>query len=276
MQTHSCPLCAGTAEEVFTATLLGEHQAHYSLCQACGLLFAHQPHWLDQAYQHPIAQIDTGVLRRNLLNTLRFTGILALLFDRRARFLDYAGGSGLFPRMMRDIGFDYYWHDKYCANMLAGGFAHRSGSSYSVVTALEVLEHVPDPRTFVRSMLDETGCDNIIFSTTVFDGAPPPPDWHYYAFESGQHICFYQPRTLAHLAQSMGMRYVRGGNLHLFTKQPVSPFWFRLLASRWGLLAFPFAKLSMRSRTQIDFTTLRTQMLKPGAQANHHPEADSF
>jgi hypothetical protein len=161
--------------------------------------------------------------------------------------------------MMRDIGFDYYWHDKYCANILAGGFERQPGSSYSVVTALEVLEHVPDPRTFVRSMLDETGCNSIIFSTTTFEGTPPAPDWHYYAFESGQHICFYQPRTLAYLAQAMGMHYVRGGDLHLFTRQPASPFWFRLLASRWGLLAFPFAKLLMKSRTQSDFLALRNR-----------------
>jgi Methyltransferase domain len=257
-------MCAGAAEQVFTATVLGEHQARYGLCQTCGLLFAHNPDWLNQAYQHPIAQIDTGVLRRNLFNALRLTGILVMLFDRNARLLDYAGGCGLFTRMMRDIGFDYYWHDKYCTNTLAGGFAHQPESTYCVVTALEVLEHVPDPQMFVRSMLEETSCNNIIFSTTVFEGAPPPLDWQYYAFESGQHICFYQPRTLEYLAESMGMRYVRGGDLHLFTKNPVSPIWFRLLASRWGLLAFLFARLSLRSRTQTDFEIMRAQVSKPG------------
>lgn len=262
MPTYSCPLCTGEAQEAFVATLLGARQAHYGFCQTCGLLFAHQPDWLVQAYQHPIAQIDTGIFQRNLLNTLRFTGILCSMFKRRDRFLDYAGGSGLFARIMRDIGFDYYWHDKYCANVLAAGFEHQAGSTYAAVTALEVLEHVPDPRTFVRSILSETGCDSIIFSTTVFTGAPPPLDWHYYAFESGQHICFYQPRTLAYLAQSVGMRYVRGGDLHLFTRQPASPFWFRFLASRWGLLAFPFARLLLKSRTQSDFALLRERLSK--------------
>lgn len=273
MQIYFCPLCAGTAEAVFTATVLNEHQAHYGLCQTCGLLFAHRPHWLDQAYQHPIAQIDTGVMRRNLLNTLRLTGILALLFDRHARFLDYAGGSGLFTRTMRDIGFDYYWHDKYCANILAGGFTHQSGSNYSVVTALEVLEHVPDPHKFVRHILEETGCNNIIFSTTIFEGTPPLLDWHYYAFESGQHICFYQPRTLAHLAQSVGMRYVRGGDLHLFTTQSTSQYWFRRLASRWGLMAFPFVRVLLKSRTQSDFSLLRKR--PANTSGNHANSSES-
>lgn len=262
MSTYSCPLCANQAQEAFVATVLDDHRAHYGLCQACGLLFANQPSWLEQAYRHPIAQTDTGVMRRNLLNTLRFTGILTFLFGHKARYLDYAGGAGVFTRMMRDIGFDYYWHDKYCANILAGNFEHQHGNSYAVVTALEVLEHVPDPRAFVRSMMDETGCNNIIFSTTVFEGTPPPPDWHYYAFESGQHICFYQPRTLAFLAESVDMRYVHGGDLHLFTRQATPPLMFRLLASRWGLLAFPLAKLLVKSRTQNDFSFLRQRLSK--------------
>ncbi len=37
-------------------------------------------------------------------------------------FLDYAGGYGVFTRLMRDIGFDFYWHDPYTQNLFANGF----------------------------------------------------------------------------------------------------------------------------------------------------------
>lgn len=252
-----CPLCANQAEPAFSAQVLGDREANYCLCQNCGLLFADQPDWLDEAYRHPIARIDTGVMRRNLLNALRVTGILAFLFPRGARYLDFAGGYGVFTRLMRDIGFDYFWQDKYCANLLAKGFEREAGQEYALVTAMEVLEHVPSPRAFVASIMEETGCDSLLFSTTLFEGTPPPRDWHYYAFESGQHICFYQHRTMDFLASSLGMRYVHGGDLHLFARRVVSPRLFRLLASRWGVLAFPFAKVFLRSRTQQDFAALR-------------------
>ncbi len=255
-----CPLCGSEARAVFSAKVLGDREASYGLCQNCGLLFADQPNWLDEAYRHPIAQIDTGVMRRNLLNALRVTGILTLLFPRGARYLDFAGGYGVFTRLMRDIGFDFYWQDKYCANLLAQGFEGEPGQEYALVTAMEVLEHVPSPTAFVTSIIEETGCDSLLFSTTLFEGEPPSPDWHYYAFESGQHISFYQRRTLDLLASRVGMHYVHGGDLHLFTKKAVSPFLFRLLASRWGVLAFPFARALLRSRTQRDFEALRQQL----------------
>lgn len=259
----TCPLCASETEVAFSATVLGDRKAHYRTCRNCGLLFADRPDWLEKAYRHPIAQIDTGVMRRNLLNALRVTGILAFLFPRGARYLDFAGGYGVFTRLMRDIGFDYFWQDKYCANLLAKGFEREAGQEYALVTAMEVLEHVPVPRAFVTSMLEETGCDSLLFSTTLFEGAPPPMDWHYYAFESGQHICFYQRRTLAFLADRLGMRYVHGGDLHLFTRKVVSPALFRLLASRLGVLAFPFVKPFLRSRTQADFAALRRRLAAP-------------
>ncbi len=258
-----CPLCANEAGTVFSANVLGDREANYCLCQHCGLLFAHQPDWLDEAYRHPIAQIDTGVMRRNLLNALRVTGILSFLFPRAARYLDFAGGYGVFTRLMRDIGLDFHWQDKYCANLLAKGFECEPGQEYALVTAFEVLEHVPSPRDFVASVIAETGCDSLLFSTTLFEGDAPPRNWYYYAFESGQHICFYQRRTLSYLADSLGMRYVHGGDLHLFTKKAVPPFLFRLLSSRGGVLAFPFARALLHSRTQQDFAVQRRRLSVP-------------
>jgi hypothetical protein len=46
------------------------------------------------------------------------------MFDANNRFIDYGGGYGLFVRLMRDAGFDYYWFDKFCDNVLSKGFEH--------------------------------------------------------------------------------------------------------------------------------------------------------
>jgi hypothetical protein len=70
----------------------------------------------------------------------------------------------------------------------------------------------------------------LIFSTLTFHGAPPSRDWWYYAFESGQHISFYQKRTLARLAERLGCTYraVHDG-LHVMHRDPLP------CLARWAL-----------------------------------------
>jgi hypothetical protein len=57
--------------------------------------------------------LDTGIMQRNLYLSKITAFILLLFFDCRKKFLDYAGGYGVFVRLMRDYGFDFYWYDKY-------------------------------------------------------------------------------------------------------------------------------------------------------------------
>jgi hypothetical protein len=74
---------------------------------------------------------------------------------------------------MRNIGFDYYWTDLYCQNLLAGGFEISSAKlPFSAVTAFEVLEHVPDPMELLAQALDRASTRTIIVSTELFEGAP--------------------------------------------------------------------------------------------------------
>jgi hypothetical protein len=51
-------------------------------------------------------------MQRNINLSKMVATILLLFFDFRRKFLDYAGGYGVFVRLMRDIGFDFYWYDK--------------------------------------------------------------------------------------------------------------------------------------------------------------------
>jgi hypothetical protein len=70
------------------------------------------PYWLDEAYKDPITLTDTGYMQRNINLSKMVATILLLFFDFRRKFLDYVGGYGVFVRLMRDIGFDFYWYDK--------------------------------------------------------------------------------------------------------------------------------------------------------------------
>ena len=65
---------------------------------------------------------------------------------------------------MRDTGFAFEWYDKYCQNIFAKQFA-RSQTHYDVVTAFELLEHLPNPYADLDTIM-ELG-DTIICSTSL-------------------------------------------------------------------------------------------------------------
>jgi hypothetical protein len=158
----------------FSETVLGKYDVSYFHCRDCGFLRTEDPYWLDEAYAKAISAADTGLLERNLAISARLAAILYLCFDARSAFVDVAGGYGTLTRLMRDIGFDFYWEDKYCENLLAIGFeADKAGPSIRALTAFEVLEHVPDPLNFVSDLMRRFGTGNVIFCTEVYRGPSP-------------------------------------------------------------------------------------------------------
>jgi hypothetical protein len=69
----------------------------------------------------------------------------------------------------------------------------------------------------------------LIFSTLTFSDKIPPKDWHYYSFETGQHITFYQPRTLALLSKKLEINYYMvAPDMHIMTDIDLSR-WERFL-----------------------------------------------
>ena len=214
--------------------ILAKYDCSYHFCESCGALQTEDPYWLEEAYESPIALIDTGMVWRNLRFSQIVSSILFFLFDRRGKFLDAAGGYGLFTRLMRDAGFDFYWNDKHCENLLVRGFEADMSSdvTYTAVTAFEVLEHVIDPLTFVSDLLQSAGTSTLIFSTELFHDEPPAPDdWWYYCFSTGQHISFYRRSTLEFIGRRLGLKFYSTGMLHIWTNKDISPLALRLLGS---------------------------------------------
>ena len=251
--TQRCTLCGSETRQSHRATILSKYDVAYLYCSQCGLLQTEEPYWLDEAYSDAIALSDTGLLTRNIAVAMRLTALLTLAYPRGIRCVDAGGGYGVLTRLMRDIGFDFHWSDPFCANLFAKGFeADRAGGPFSAVTAFEVMEHLHDPLAFVRQTLATYQADSFAFSTQLFEGSPPPLDWPYYSFETGQHVSFYQRRTLQHIADALGMKLFSSGHFHLITSQRVSPALYRLSTSRLAFVLFPPLKLFQRSRTWPD------------------------
>lgn len=221
---------------VFRAQVMGKYSAEFVHCANCGFLRIENPHWLEEAYSSAIAATDTGLVARNLDVARKLAAFLYFVLPGRGagRFLDAAGGYGMLTRLMRDYGFDFYWSDKYCSNLLARGFEFEEGQApCRAVTAIEVMEHLIDPAEFLESALRSAGSDTFIFTTELYEGAPPQPDdWWYYSLSTGQHIAFFTKKTLGILADRLGMRYHYMAGLHVFTKQAISPLRLRLFSKK--------------------------------------------
>ncbi|MCF7817903.1 MAG: class I SAM-dependent methyltransferase [Kiritimatiellales bacterium] len=239
---------------VFRATLLGRHEVQYFCCYACSFLQTEEPYWLEEAYNAAIADCDTGIMERNLHNAVRISAVLKLLKCEREPIVDMAGGYGILTRLLRDVGFDCRWSDKYCGNILSKGFQAAPEQKAAVLCALEVLEHVEDPLGFLRDAIAQYGARAIVFSTEDFKTVPDS-DWWYYSRDSGQHISFYSVSSLEALAKQLGWFYTSlPRHLHLFTASPVAGLRGAVLKS---YLLYPYAlwallRMRHHSRTHTD------------------------
>jgi hypothetical protein len=262
-------VCAAQRRHCFRATLLGRYEIDYFLCDCCGLLQTESPYWLAEAYEQVITDEDTGLVARNIEIARKLACVLYFCFDRRGRYLDMAGGYGMLTRLMRDTGFDYYWSDQYCENLFARGFERmRIEPPFTAITAFEVLEHVVDPLRTVQEWLHEAQAPVLIFSTELYQGSQPPQPgtWDYYALSTGQHISFYSLRTLQVLAQRLSLHLCSVSNLHMMSRQRISPRLFRLLTSRLSHLLFMFIRRRMPSRTLADSCLAGAERLSHSSQ----------
>ncbi len=232
-----CPICANWMKFSFEAKVLHKYLTQYEICDSCGFLRALEPYWLDEAYSSAIAAADTGLVGRNIMIADKIAGLLywAAPSRGRGRYLDAAGGYGMLTRLMRDSGFDFYWSDKHCQNLMATQFEYQPGlGACDAVTAIEVMEHLVDPVAFVSDTLQHAGADMLIFTTELYEGTvPKPEEWWYYAFATGQHIGFFKRQTLHAIGNRLGLQFYSANGLHIFSREAVKPRIFNWATGRW-------------------------------------------
>jgi len=230
-----CTIC-GNANQFTTTktTILNTFPAILIHCQSCDFeWFSGANDWLDKAYQNPIANTDTGIVRRNI----ELHPILSSLFMLGAstsKFLDWGSGSGLLIRMLRDDGLDCIGFEPFTEPVLAPGFTYkqenvvRSKGPFHCVIAIEVVEHLLSPVEFFQSALSLA--DTIIFTTELTDSKTQGENWWYYSKDTGQHISFYSRKSLKLIATSFGASYqhMRGQSLHMITRDQRQAKLFKL------------------------------------------------
>lgn len=225
----TCKICGDDATEAFRALVLGHCPARYLQCGSCGFLWAEEPYWLDEAYAEAISAKDFGIMRRNLQNARIASALITCLFDAGGPFLDFGGGLGLFTRLMRDLGYDFRWHDPYARNLVARGYEADLARRHVLATAFETLEHLVDPVTETAALA--ASADSLLVSTELLPSPRPrPEEWPYYGLAHGQHISFHTVASLRVLAERLGLRaYSDGRTYHLLTAKTLPGPCFSLL-----------------------------------------------
>lgn len=245
-----CKVCNQENESIFGATILEKYRITYYHCSNCGFLQTEEPYWLDEAYMESINVSDTGYMQRNLNLSKQLTTLLIVFFDKNAKFLDYSGGYGVFVRLMRDIGFDFYWDDKFTANLFAKGFEFNQ-EKIEAITTFESFEHYVNPIEEIENLLSIS--KNIIFSTVLLPNIiPKPKDWWYYGLDHGQHISFFSEKTLRFIAKKYNLNYVNLENFHILTNKKISPY-VKILLMFSGFGLHKLFKKKLKSKTRDDY-----------------------
>lgn len=250
-----CNICQNKAKYVKTLKVRQKYDAEYFLCDSCGFLFVGNPTWLTEAYGESINTTDTGYVLRNVYLSRKTLVLFYFLFGTKYTFLDFAGGYGIFSRLMRDYGFNFLLADTYTPNLFMKGFNYTNEKIHTL-TCFECFEHFSDPKKEIDALFNIS--PNIFLSTVLFSGEVAPDDgWEYYGLHHGQHISFYSLKTLTYIAKKHGSNLCsNGNNLHLFSKKKISNIVFNFLLSLTFMQGDVIIKKLLKSKTVSDSLTL--------------------
>jgi 2-polyprenyl-3-methyl-5-hydroxy-6-metoxy-1,4-benzoquinol methylase len=219
----NCKVCNHKVNKLIEAPIFSRRKMiSYYKCESCYFIQTEEPVWLEESYSEVIAKTDIGLIYRNIKNSDITEKVISNLLPSVNKCLDFGGGYGVFVRIMRDKGFDFYWYDDYCSNLFSEYFEGSLDETYDLITAFEVFEHLPNPMSTITKLASMS--NNIIFSTVTTDGIIDFQNWWYRGETSGQHISFYNTKTLNNIANKLDLNYypIEGGSIHLFSKDKIN------------------------------------------------------
>ena len=219
-QESSCRLCGGSTAEIFRKNVLSRHDVVYEECQNCQSVQTEKPYWLAESYSDGnLAVKDTGAAQRVLTNWA-LTLFVARILGARC-LLDFGGGDGLLCRLLRDNGLDAYSTDRFAKATYGAGFQKVPAETIDLLTAFEVLEHLPEPAKDLCEILSLSP-RSFLGSTGIY--RKQDENWWYFAPQTGQHVFFYSDSGIEQLARMSGYFSFVRGNYFLLTKKKLGFF----------------------------------------------------
>ncbi len=245
-----CKICGFKSKLIFKRLVLKRFEVKYFQCTKCGFASTEKPFWLEFAYNESINLGDTGQVQRLLENSVKTKFVILEVLNPNGKYLDYAGGYGMFVRAMRDFGFNFFWEDKYTPNLIAKGFNANSDEEifFEAITVFECFEHWESPLHEIELLFQRT--DTIIFSTNLIS-FPAPVEWWYYGFDHGQHISFFSRLSFKEIEKKLDCKFYTKNGIHILTKKPISNFFLKiaLLKAKAQLNFFKIGNLTSLTTT---------------------------
>ena len=196
---RSCPLCGRTGLDAFTTQ---RDQVLYGKCRYCGYIsrdpsFRISAHDEKKRYQlHENRPDDPGYL--NWLNKF-LTFALNPAPRKNGRILDFGSGpEPVMAEILRRRGWSVDIEDVFFA-------PDRRPGPFALITAVEVFEHLADPKSALKDLAGRLEPDGRLCISTEF--LPVWDDdfnsWHYRS--DATHIGFFTRAGLTAAAETVGL-----------------------------------------------------------------------
>lgn len=180
-----------------------------------------KPYWLDKAYATGDSVLDVGRAQRNVVTSMLCAHILGTAgLGGTEQCLDWGGAEGLFCRLMRDRGFNFFTYDKYIRSLYSIPYSTDDALSFSpaAITAFEVFEHLPEPATELNEIF-ALGPRFLLCTTELYERQGD--DWMYLSLVNGRHVFFYSKQGMEWIARRFGYRYIQFPFVHAFVANEV-------------------------------------------------------
>lgn len=235
---HRCPVCRSETDELTTIRSdFSNVDFFLRRCDACGLVFVANPRTdfaalYDAAYYHgkgadPLANYVEEMLNADTIHAYEWRGVTRAVQhlggSTTARWLDFGCGLGGLVRYARargfanvfgyDQGWAADWAREHGIELLDQSQLAALSASFDIVTAIEVLEHIPDALQALAQIASLLKPGGVLFMTTG-NAAPHRESfssWRYVVPDL--HVSYFEPRTLVEAYRRVGLEPLSAGFL---------------------------------------------------------------
>lgn len=213
-----CQLCKTSVQFQFSRKTPSNDSVNYFKCDDCGALQTDSPNQNSETSRHSLAFFDSSKAYRALADYFVVRRIHQILgVNQNDRCVDYRGGNGLFSRIMRDTGYNYFSHSSQDNRDNYNGFVWREiNRPVRLVTILNHASEFPTTSSEWETIFS-TGADLVIGSTPLFDDQGE--NWRHLDDVQGQNGFFYSSKSLSLVAYRNLREFYAFNNFFIFTKE---------------------------------------------------------